>query len=169
MSDIPETEKQIKAKITSYKTAFNKEKKMHGCISDGYGKRYLMFPLHLVLGDGKKAKEYIEWYDNEFPDDIGEPIQQICRTLIHYRLGESEQATIALAKTMLMNIYFIPQLLGEKVRELDIRHFPILNIMIILNMSLNAFMTTSKTKNSNGCTTHLPLLNFKIFFESSFG
>ncbi len=122
MSDIPETEKQIKAKITSYKTAFNKEKKMHGWISDGYGKRYLMFPLHLVLGDGKKAKEYIEWYDNEFPDDIGEPIQQICRALIHYRLGETEQATVALAKTMLMNIYFIPQLLGEKVPELDIRH-----------------------------------------------
>ncbi|NOH85986.1 hypothetical protein F0249_19600 [Vibrio sp. 03-59-1] len=122
MFEIPDTDKKIRAKISSYKSAFNRELKEYGLISDGYGKRYLMFPLLLVLNDGKKSQEYINWHDSQFPDDAGEPIQMLCRSLINYRLGSLEQARYELAETMLSNVYLLPWLTGEDIAIYDMWH-----------------------------------------------
>jgi len=69
MFTFPDTEKKLKSRISSYKSAMNKEQKNLGYINDGGGKRYLLFCLYFVLDDLNKSKEYFEWYKNEFPDD----------------------------------------------------------------------------------------------------
>ncbi|EGQ7665404.1 hypothetical protein [Vibrio parahaemolyticus] len=115
MFTVPDTEKKIRAKISSYKSGLNRELREYGAISDGYGKRYLIFPLLLVLNDLKKAEEYMEWYDSQFPDDIGEPIQMLCRSILSHRLGKTEKATYELAATMLSNVYLLPWLFGNNI------------------------------------------------------
>lgn len=118
----PESEKQIKTRISSYKSSLNKEMKNHGYISDGAGKRYLLFSLYFALGDLKKFEEYISWYSKEFPDDIGEPVQKLCWALGLRRMGKETEAKYMLAELMLSNLYLIPRLLGEEVEEYDIWH-----------------------------------------------
>lgn len=118
----PDTEKKLRSRISSYKSALNKEKKEYGCINDGAGKRYLLFALHFALNDLKKSGQYFEWYEKEFNDDIGEPIQKLCWAISLYRMGELDQARYQLADLMLTNLYMIPRLLGEHVEIYDIWH-----------------------------------------------
>lgn len=122
MFAIPDTEKKLRARITGYKSALNKEKRTHGYVNDGGGKRYLLFPLYFVLGDMKRAAEYFDWYATEFEDDVGEPIQKLCWALCLHRMGRDDDARYRLADLMLTNLYLIPHVLGRPVDSLDIWH-----------------------------------------------
>ena len=64
--NFPDTDKKLKSTISRYKSALNKEKKTHGHINDGAGKRYLLFALYFVLNDLKKSEGYFQWYKNSF-------------------------------------------------------------------------------------------------------
>jgi hypothetical protein len=50
------------------------EKKKYGYINDGSGKRYRVGVFYVLSGDLEKALEFYLWFEQEFPDDIGEPI-----------------------------------------------------------------------------------------------
>ena len=93
-----------------------KERRTYGAISDGYGKRYLIFWLYFVLGDLKGASAYIRWYEKSFADDIGEPIHKLCCSLILRRLGKEQKAKYVLADLMLANLYIIPKIIDENVK-----------------------------------------------------
>lgn len=118
----PDTEKKLKSRISSYRSALNKEKRDCGFISDGSGKRYLLFWLLFVLDDQSKSREYFEWYKTEFPDDIGEPIQKLCWALSLHRMDINDEAKYMLADLMLSNLYLIPVILGQDVQKYDIWH-----------------------------------------------
>ena len=119
----PETEKKLKARISSYRTALNKEKKTHHFINDGSGKRYVLFSLYFLLDDLKKSEIYFTWYQEEFPDDAGEPIQQLCWSLSLLRMNKPVEARYRLAKLMLDNLYLIPYVMGQPLdQEYDIWH-----------------------------------------------
>lgn len=122
MFNIPDTEKKLKSRISSYKSALNKDKKIHGFVRDGGGKRYLLFCLYFVLDDLKKSEEYFDWYRKEFPDDAGEPIQKLCWTVSLHRMGKDNEAKFRLADLMLSNLYLIPHVLGQDIHEYDIWH-----------------------------------------------
>jgi len=122
MFNIPDTEKRLKSKISSYRSALNKEKRKYGDIDDSGGKRYLLFSLYFVLNDLKKSNDYFEWYKKEFPDDIGEPIQKLCWAISLHRMEKHDEARYRLADLMLSNLYLIPQVMGQDVTEYDIWH-----------------------------------------------
>jgi len=122
MYDFPETEKKLKSRISSYKSSLLKEKKKFGYVDDGAGKRYLLFSLYFVLNDLQETKDYIKWYEKEFSDDIGEPIQKLCWALSLRRMGNEKEAKKMLAETMLSNLYIIPKLLDQEIDEFDIWH-----------------------------------------------
>ena len=122
MYNFPKTEKTLKNRISSYKSSLLKEKKKFGYVNDGEGKRYLLFSLYLVLNNIEEARDYIEWYDNEFSDDVGEPIQKLCWTLILRRMGREAEARKMLAETMLSNLYIIPKVLDKAIEQHDIWH-----------------------------------------------
>ncbi len=118
----PDTEKKLKSRISSYKSALNKEKRNYGYINDGGGKRYTLFCLYLVLNDLIKSYDYFEWYKEEFPDDVGEPIQKLCWAICLHRMEKDDEAEYMLAELMLSNLYMIPQIIGQDVNEYNMWH-----------------------------------------------
>lgn len=122
MYSFPDNEKKLKSKISSYKSALNKEKKNYGYVNDGSGKRYLLFCLYFVLNDVEKSQAYLNWYKEEFSDDAGEPIQKLCWSLMLHRMKKTGEAKHMLAETMLSNLYLIPALIGRDVEIYDMWH-----------------------------------------------
>ncbi len=122
MYDFPKTEKALKKRISSYKASLIKEQREFGHINDGAGKRYLLFPMYLALNNAEEAQDYIAWYENEFSDDVGEPIQKLCWAVILKRIGKEAEARRMLAETMLANLYLIPKVLGAQLAPYDIWH-----------------------------------------------
>lgn len=122
MYNFPETKKKLESRISSYKSSLLKEKHKFGYVNDGEGKRYLLFSLYFVLNEIKEAKDYIEWYEKEFSDDVGEPIQKLCWALILRRMDKEVEARKMLAETMLSNLYIIPKVLDKEIGEYDIWH-----------------------------------------------
>lgn len=122
MNRFPDTPQKIKARIRSYERKLREEQVEHGFINDGYGKRYLLGPLYMLIGDHESALQSYAWFETEFPDDIGEPMQYLCWTLALYRAGDLEAAARKLRQTMLSNLYLIPRLLGQDQETLDIWH-----------------------------------------------
>jgi len=118
----PKKPRKIRAWITRYERKLRKESDKFGYISDGYGKRYLLGPLYMLLGDLDGAIRSFEWFEQTFPDDIGDPVQYLCWTLALYRAGNIAGATHKLRQTMLSNLYLIPHLLSEDQDELAIWH-----------------------------------------------
>lgn len=57
MYEIPKTEKALKKRISSYKASLLKEQTAFGHVNDGAGKRYLLFPLYLVLNNAEEAQD----------------------------------------------------------------------------------------------------------------
>ena len=98
-----------------------KERRTFGHISDGYGKRYLIFWMYLVLGDLKEAATYMRWYEKTFEDDVGEPIHKLCWALLLHRMKKKDKAKYILADLMLSNLYIIPEVLGNPIRPYPLR------------------------------------------------
>jgi len=121
MTNNSSTEKRIRTKISSYKSGMSRDKKIYGSINDGAGKRYVLFSLYFQLNDLKKSEEYFKWYEKEFEDDSGEPVQKLCWAVSLYRMGKIEQAEYRLADLMLSNLYVIPKILGRDIKEYDIK------------------------------------------------
>ena len=122
MTRLPDDPIKIRGLIKRYEGALKQERRKYGFIRDGTGKRYLLGPLYMLLGDDAGAIKSFKWFDATFPDDIGEPGQYLCWTLLHYRNGNFEAAYKKLIKTMLMNLYLIPCLLDIHQEEIDMWH-----------------------------------------------
>ena len=122
MYQYPQEPKKIRERINRYERKLRKEYEKFGSISDGYGKRYLLGPLYLILGDLTGAIRSFEWFEHMFPDDIGEPFHYLCWTLALYRSGDMAGASLKLRQTMLSNLYLIPHLLGLAQDRLNIWH-----------------------------------------------
>jgi hypothetical protein len=122
MSFFPEEPKKIRARIRRYERELRKERDKFGYIGDGYGKRYLLGPLYLLMDDVEGAVKSFEWFEQTFPDDVGEPVHFLCWSLALYRSGDTAQAVQRLRQTMLSNLYLLPHLLGREQDELDIWH-----------------------------------------------
>jgi hypothetical protein len=122
MYQFPKEPKKIRERIRRYERGLRKEHEKFGFIHDGFGKRYLLGPLYMILGDTPGAIKSFEWFEKTFPDDVGEPFQYLCWTLALYRSGDLEAAAQKLRQTMLSNLYLIPHLLGSEQKDLDIWH-----------------------------------------------
>jgi tetratricopeptide (TPR) repeat protein len=122
MSYFPEDPIKIKARIKSYESALKKEYKTYGFYDDGYGKRYLLGPLYVLLGDYEGAIKHLEWFEKTFPDDIGDPYQYLCWILVLYKVGDQVKTREKVFQTMFMNLYLIPFILGIDQPNLPIWH-----------------------------------------------
>ncbi len=122
MSQFPTDPVKIKARIKSYENALKKEFKEHGFYDDGYGKRYLLGPLYVLLGDYEGAIKHYEWFEMTFTDDGGGPYQYLCWVLALYRVGNLGKAKKKICDTMFMNLYLIPFVLGIDQPNLPIWH-----------------------------------------------
>ena len=116
----PTDPQKIKARITRYERELRQEYQTHRFIDDGAGKRYLLGPLYLLIGDLAGALKSFAWFERMFPDDSGEPAHMLCWTLALYRSGGIDAAAHKLRQTMLSNFYVLPHLLGREQPRLPI-------------------------------------------------
>lgn len=114
--------RKIRNRLRSYERKLRREKQRWGCYDDSAGKRYLVGPHYLLLGDDAGALAAFQWFGTEFPDDTGEPGHLLCWTLALHRAGNEEDAARKLRQTMLGNLYLVPRLLGAPIAALDIWH-----------------------------------------------
>ncbi len=122
MADLfPTDPKRIRERIRRYERALKKELEA-GNGGDGYGKRFLLGPLYMLMGDVEGALASFEWYEKAYPDDGGEPYQYLTWALALFRGGRKQEAFNKLYHTMLENLYLVPFLLGQNPQPLDIWH-----------------------------------------------
>ena len=122
MADLfPTDPKRIRERIRRYERALKRELE-EGYGGDGYGKRYLLGPLYMLMGDVAGALASFDWYEDAYPDDGGEPYQYLTWALALLRGGRRQEAFNKLYQTMLENLYLVPFLLGRNLRQLDIWH-----------------------------------------------
>ncbi len=69
------------------------------------------------INDNEGALKSYAWFEAQFPNDVGEPMQYLCWTLSLYRAGELEATTSKLRQTMLFNLYIIPHLIDQEQEE----------------------------------------------------
>ena len=119
---VPKDAKRIKERIRRYERALEQEKRRFGNYRDGSGKRFLLGPLYMILGDLEDALESFAWFEAAFPDSADEAPQILCWSLALHRAGQDMKARRMLRRTMLANLYILPQLLGMEVRRHDMWH-----------------------------------------------
>lgn len=120
MYELPTEPAKLRQRIRRYERAFEKELSEYGMISDGAGKRFLLAPLYLVMGDLPGALRSFSWYAEQFPDDCPEPGHCLCWALALCRGRDERAASRKLGQAMLANLYLLPRLLGETIERLDI-------------------------------------------------
>jgi hypothetical protein len=121
--EVPDDEmKKIRARLRNYERKLRKEKEKYGWYDDGAGKRYQIGPHYMLLDDNDGALAAFQWFEKEFPDDIGAPNHFLCWSLALFRAGNEIGAAKKLRQTMFSNLYLVPRLLGTPIAELDIWH-----------------------------------------------
>lgn len=120
MNNLPKEPAKIRQRIRRYERAFEKELAEYGMYGDGAGKRFLLAPLYLVMGDLDGALKSFDWYVKEFPDDSPDAGHYLCWALALYRSGDNKVATRKLGQAMLANLHLLPHLFGENTKRLDI-------------------------------------------------
>ena len=118
-SPFPTDPKKIRARIRSYERKLAKEKQLIGSCDDGYGKRFLLGPLYMLVGDVEGALKHYEWFEREFEERGIEPFHLITWCLALYKAGRLEDAREMVSITMDANRYLVPLLLGENPQEED--------------------------------------------------
>ncbi len=79
---MPQTEEQrIRSRLRSYERKLQKEKKQYGFYRDGAGKRYQVGPHYMLLDDNDGALAAFQWFEKEFPDEVGKPDFFLCWSL----------------------------------------------------------------------------------------
>jgi hypothetical protein len=120
MSRFPNNPRKLKERIKRYEADLHEEFKKFRYISDGSGKRYMLGPMYLLLGDISGAIKSFEWFEKEFSDDSGEPFHLLCWALALYQSNERATAAKKLRRAMLSNLYLLPYLFGIEQPPLDI-------------------------------------------------
>jgi hypothetical protein len=116
MYHFPTDPKKIKQRIRRYERSLRKDNPLHG---DGYGKRFLLGPLYLMLGNVQDTLDHYTWYQNTYPNDGGYALNFLCWAITLFRHGDMVEAEMKIIKTILSNIHLIPFILGHKIPSLD--------------------------------------------------
>lgn len=115
MRFFPTDPKKLKTRIRSYERALRKPDS-----DDGYGKRFLVGPMYLLLGDAEGAILYYDWYLKKFPDDGIEPLNHVSWALALKRIGKNEAAERKLLEAALENPHIWDWLYGGILARWDI-------------------------------------------------
>lgn len=115
-SFFPDDPKKLKTRIRSYERSLSRDQ------DDGFGKRFLLGPMYLLLGDVEGALRHFDWYEQTFTDDSAEPANHLCWTLALFKAGKMDAARHKFKQTMFANLYLIPLTMGDHPEALDIWH-----------------------------------------------
>ncbi len=115
-------QKRYRDRATRARRELFKEKEKFGAISDGSGRRYRVCVDFVRSGASEKAADFMEWFEQEFPDDVGEPAFFLFAAVAYYRTGDLRKARSYLLDAMLSNIYMLPYLFSQPLPRQDMWH-----------------------------------------------
>ncbi len=115
-------QKKFRDRANRARRGLLKEKEECGYINDESGKRYRAAVYYVLAGANDKALDFYTWFEDEFPDDIGEPVFDLYWALAESRAGHEKEASYRLQVAMISNIYMLPYLFREPIETLDIWH-----------------------------------------------
>jgi len=119
---LPSDPKKLRTKLRNWERTLEKEKERFGDYGDGYGKRFMLGPFYMILGDLEGALRSFVWFSDNFGDDNGDASQYACWALALHRTADEAGAKRKLRQVMFSNIYLIPALLGKEIKIHDIWH-----------------------------------------------
>jgi hypothetical protein len=108
----PKQIERVKNKIKLIKSELAKDKKVWGGqYHDGRGLRYIPTSLYIQIGDISGGLRYVNWFDKNFPDDIGSSFYIFESILILYKSTKTKEAELKLRKyknelEYILDLYF---------------------------------------------------------------
>ena len=116
----PKQVERIKNKITKIKRALSADKKRWGgYFDDSRGLRYLPPELYLKINDYSGALRYYNWFDKNFPEDLGYPIFLFEWTITLFKTKRIKQAEKKAMETFYSNTYLIDKFLNKELLDFD--------------------------------------------------
>ena len=89
----PKQIERVKNKIKLIKSELAKDKKVWGGqYHDGRGLRYLPTSLYIQIGDYSGGLRYVNWFDKNFPDDIGSSLYLFEAIFILFKSKKTKEA-----------------------------------------------------------------------------
>ena len=88
--------------------------------NDNQGVRYLIGPLYQLAGDPEGALCAYQQYEQDYPDDTGDPQQTFCWGLALHEAERYAEAISRWRQAIFQNIYIAPLLLAEQPPQEDI-------------------------------------------------
>ncbi len=117
------TEKQadrLKQKIKRIKADLAADKRRWGGFyDDSRGLRYLPPQYYIQLGDFKGGLRYLNWFNKNFPDDIGLPDFLFESIIILYQANKIRKAEEKAFQTYCSNTYLFDKFLGKAISPID--------------------------------------------------
>ncbi len=114
----PKQQERIKNKIKGIKSELAADKKSWGGhYHDGRGLRYIPTSLYIQLDDNAGGLRYVNWFDKNFPEDVGAPDVIFEFILILFKAKKLKEAEKKVTKYyeeigFILDIYF-----GKKKNE----------------------------------------------------
>ena len=110
----------IRNKIKKIKAALAADKKRWGGFHhDGQGLRYAPPRLYIQLGDFSGGLRYLNWFNKNFPDDIGYPDFLFEWTVILFKTGRQKEAEKKAFRTFTRNTYLFDKFFGRPITKID--------------------------------------------------
>ncbi len=120
----PKQAERIQAKITQVKKELAADKRCWGGFyDDSRGLRYLPPTLYIKLGDYSGANRYFNWFDKNFPDDMGYPIFLFEWTLTLFKTQKMALAEHKAQETLRANTYLLDAFLQIPTHDRNIREW----------------------------------------------
>src|SRR5690349_7130797 len=115
MSFFPNDPKKLKARMRSYERALKAPN-----VDDGYGKRFLVGTMYLLLGEPEGALRFYDWYIHNFPGEMVDPLNHLSWALTLFRTGNRIPAETKLLEAAFENPHTFDWLNGDSLSRLDI-------------------------------------------------
>lgn len=104
------------------------KKRWGGYYDDSRGLRYLPPALYIQLGDFSGGLRYINWFYNNFPDDIGFPDFLFECTIILFKSNKLKEAQKKAFITFCSNTYLFDKFFGRPIILIDKYHYSNIDI-----------------------------------------
>ncbi len=120
----PKQIERIQKKIKKIKAEMAADKKRWGGFhDDSRGLRYLQPELYIKIEDYTGGLRYMNWFDKNFPGDMGFPIFLFEWALILFKKDRIDEAEAKVIEVFNLNPYVLDTFLGNPIEKFPINHW----------------------------------------------
>ena len=109
----------IEGNLLKIKKILEADKRRHGVYDDSRGIRYLSPALYIQIEDYAGGLKYLNWFEKNFPDDIGMPDFLFEWTILLFKNNKFKEAECKLYQTFFSNTYLLEDYFGKPVIPVD--------------------------------------------------